>query len=260
MGRNSGGTSAVMGSMTGRVTGAMTCAVLLLLCPAATAAGPPRAASLTTGWEVREEAGDPAKAQPAPPEESAQDESSGAPVIAPGQDPSQSFRWRGTTVPSVFDARVNPKAYPGELRRYRLTFTGPQTPAGFSWLIAFEEVRRAAGVYLNGRRIGGDRDGYTPFALPALGLRPGRRNELVVKVDNRKNPHLLEGWWNWGGILRPVHLVPVGRAHVRDLGSPARDRLVAATRRCCWTACSSAAGRRWSTPCCRPRCGRRAGG
>ena len=233
MGRNSGGTSAVMGSMTGRVTGAMACAALLLLCPAAAAAaGPPRAASLSSGWEVRDEAGDPAKAQPAPPEESAQEESSGAPEITPGQDPSQSFRWRATRIPSVFDARVNPKAYPGELRRYRLIFTGPQAPSGFSWLIAFDEVRRAARVYLNGRRIGGDRDGYTPFALPARGLRPGRRNELVVEVDNRKNPYLLEGWWNWGGILRPVHLVPVGRAHVRDLGTMSKVACKGPARRC----------------------------
>jgi beta-galactosidase/beta-glucuronidase len=222
-----------MSAMTGRVTGALACAALLAHCPAAaTAAGPPRAAALTNGWEVRDEAGDPAKAQPAPPEESAEDESSGAPVITPGQDPSQSLRWRGAKVPSVFNARVDPDAYPGERRRYRLIFTGPQAPSGFSWLIAFDEVRRAAGVYLNGRRIGGDRDGYTPFSLPASGLRPGRRNELVVKVDNRKNPHLLEGWWNWGGIVRPVHLVPVGRAHVRDLGTMSKVACKGPARRC----------------------------
>jgi hypothetical protein len=221
--------------MSGRVTGALACAALLPLVGASAAlaaAGPPRAASLSQGWEVRDVAGDPAQAQPAPPEESAEGEDPGAPVVPPTQDPSQSFRWRGTTVPSVFDARVRPELYPGEVRRYRLRFPGPRTPPGFSWLISFGEVRRAAGVYLNGRRIGGNRDAYTPFALEARGLRPGQMNELVVKVDNRKDPRLLEGWWNWGGIVSPVRLLPIGRAYLRDLGTMSRVRCAGPGRDC----------------------------
>jgi beta-glucuronidase len=42
-------------------------------------------------------------------------------------------------------------------------------------------------------------------------------NELVVRVDNRKGERPREGWWNWGGILRPVTLVPRGRLDLRDL-------------------------------------------
>jgi beta-glucuronidase len=49
-------------------------------------------------------------------------------------------------------------------------------------------------------------------------LRPGAVNTLAVVVDSRKDPRLPEGWWNWGGIPRPVTLVPVGKAHLRDLG------------------------------------------
>jgi hypothetical protein len=167
--------------MTGRFPGALACAALLGLCPVAVAA-PPRAASLSKGWEVRDAAGDRAEPQPAPPEESAEGEEGGAPVIEPGRDPSQSFRWRSATVPSVFDAKVQPALYPGEVRSYRLRFTGPKVAPGFGWMIAFDSVRRSAGVYLNGKRIGGNRDGYTPFALPARGLRPGRPNELLVRV------------------------------------------------------------------------------
>src|SRR5204863_472146 len=35
-------------------------------------------------------------------------------------------------------------------------------------------------------------------------------NDLVVDVDNRKGPEPREGWWNWGGITRPVELVAQG--------------------------------------------------
>ena len=80
-------------------------------------------------------------------------------------------------------------------------------------------MRRAATVFLNGRRLGNNVDPYTPFTLRGRGLRPGRPNQLVVVVDSRKDPRLPEGWWNWGGIVRPVRLVPAGRAHLHDLGT-----------------------------------------
>jgi len=85
--------------------------------------------------------------------------------------------------------------------------------------MSFEEVRRAASVYLNGRHLGTNRDPYTPFAFAARGLRPGKTNQLLVVVDSRKDPRLPEGWWNWGGIVRPVKLVPVGPAYLDDLGA-----------------------------------------
>ena len=65
-------------------------------------------------------------------------------------------------------------------------------------------------MFLNGHRLGKNIDPYTPFAFEARGLRPGRENLLVVVVDSRKDPRLPEGWWNWGGIVRPVHLSPPG--------------------------------------------------
>ena len=122
----------------------------------------------------------------------------------------------------MFDTRALPSLYPGQVRRYRLSFRGPPTPRGFSWLLRFESVRRNAAVFLNGRRIGRNVDPYTPFTLEARGLRPGRQNELVVIVDGRKNPDLPEGWWNWNGIVRPVKLVPAGPAHIEDLGTMSR--------------------------------------
>jgi beta-galactosidase/beta-glucuronidase len=54
----------------------------------------------------------------------------------------------------------------------------------------------------------------------------------VVVVDSRKDPRMPEGWWNWGGIVRPVHLVPIGRAHLSDLGTMSRVSCRGGATRC----------------------------
>jgi beta-galactosidase len=184
---------------------------------------PPRERKLSDGWEMRVEAGAPAPPQEAPPEETAPESAPpAAPATAAGLAAQTPGEWERTRVPSVFDTRAVPALYPGQVRRYRLSFRGPPTPRGFSWLLRFESVRRSATVILNGRRIGRNVDPYTPFTLEAPNLRPGRTNELEVIVDGRKNPALLEGWWNWNGIVRPVALVPAGPAHIEELGTMSR--------------------------------------
>jgi beta-galactosidase/beta-glucuronidase len=175
---------------------------------------------LSDGWEVRSQAAAPAPDQPAPPLEGQPEGVPNTPeASAPGGRAPQGTAWSPVTVPSVFNSTAVASEYAGRVRRYRIRFTGPRTPRGFGWLIEFESVRRAATVYLNGRRLGRSVDPYTPFAFEARGLRPRRENQLVVVVDSRKDPRLPEGWWNWGGIVRPVRLVPAGRAHLNDLGT-----------------------------------------
>jgi Glycosyl hydrolases family 2, TIM barrel domain/Glycosyl hydrolases family 2 len=185
----------------------------------------PRASTLSSGWEVRVEPAAPAPPQIAPPLETAPEAVPlSAPATPAGRAAQAPGEWRPARVPSVVDARALPSLYPGVVRRYRLRFQGPDTPPGFRWLIQFESVRRNAAVFLNGRRIGRNVDPYTPFTVEARGLRPGRENELIVEVDGRKNPKLPEGWWNWNGIVRPVRLVPAGRAHLQDLGTMSQVR------------------------------------
>ena len=197
-----------------------TVAALAAAFPAAAAAAPPRAQTLTSGWEVRNQAAAPAPDQPAPPLEGQPENVPGDGQSAPGGQVSQeTTRWSPVTIPSVFDSKAVASEYAGQVRRYRISFTGPKTPRGFRWLIEFESVRRAATVFLNGKRLGKNVDPYTPFTFEARGMRPGRTNRLVVVVDSRKDPRLPEGWWNWGGIVRPVHLIPAGRAHLSDLGT-----------------------------------------
>jgi beta-galactosidase/beta-glucuronidase len=195
-------------------------AVLLVAFPAAAAAAPPRSQTLAAGWEVRNQAAAPAPDQPAPPlEGQPEDVPAGSQTTPGGTAAQQSSGWSPVTIPSVFNTKAVASEYGGQVRRYRLHFKGPPTPRGFRWLIEFESVRRSATVFLNGHRLGRSVDPYTPFTLEARGLRPGRENLLVVVVDSRKDPRLPEGWWNWGGIVRPVHLIPAGRAHLGNLGT-----------------------------------------
>jgi len=209
----------------------VTSAALLLLL-AGPAAAAPRAVGLSGTWEARDRPGDAAAPQPPPPEGDAGGDEVSSEGAPPTQDATQVFDWRPAAVPSVFDTVARPQLYAGQVRQYRLRFRGPRTPPRFRWLLRFESVRRGADVYLNGRLLTRNRDPYTPFTVEARGLRAGRQNLLVVVVDSRKDPRLPEGWWNWGGIVRPVRLVPAGRAHLADLGTLSRVRCRGPARGC----------------------------
>lgn len=126
--------------------------------------------------------------------------------------------WRGVRVPHLFDPKAAKAGFGGTVGWYRVRFTAPAARPGFDWELRFEQVRRVASVWLNGRPLGRHTDPYVPFALPGLGLRPGAPNELLLRVDNRKGKEPREGWWNWGGITRPVSLAPRGRLQLHDPG------------------------------------------
>ena len=127
--------------------------------------------------------------------------------------------WSPVSVPNDFNPVVDRQQYAGRVGWYKVRFTGPPVSGADSWWVRFEQVRRNAAVWLNGKQIGGNFDAYAPFALRATTLRPGRPNLLVVRVDNIRGPGSFpEDWWNWGGIVRPVTLEPVGRIALADLG------------------------------------------
>src|SRR4051812_26810535 len=165
-------------------------AVLAPSAGAAAAPAPPAAVPLGSGWELAMDPGDRG--------------------VADGRPDGRGADWRATTVPGVLDPQPDDDVFHGTVGWYRVSFPGPTAPAGYSWDLRFDSVRRVADIWLNGRPIGRHADPYVPFELPARGLRPGRPNTLVVRVDNRKGPEPREGWWNWGGIVRPVALVPRG--------------------------------------------------
>jgi beta-galactosidase/beta-glucuronidase len=202
---------------------ALAAVAALALVPGAAAAatpktapsGPPKPIQLRSGWEVRDLITPPTPVQHGPPPETAP-----SAARASGRLPAQAAQtggpWRPANVPSAFEGIARASQFGGTLKLYRLRFTAPNVKA-YSWAFEFEEVRRRATVSLNGKRIGISIDPYTPFQVPARGLRPGKVNTLEVLVDSRKDPRLPEGWWNWGGIVRPVSMAPIGAVHVSDL-------------------------------------------
>jgi beta-glucuronidase len=133
-----------------------------------------------------------------------------------GSGHAPSGGWRAVAIPNDFNPDPTPAGDRGQVFWYRDTFTGPPAQPGRGWAVSFTGVRRDATVWLNGRPLGTSNDPYAPFSLGAPNLRAGRRNTLIVRVDNVRS--MPEDWWNWGGITGPVSLVPVGRLALEDLG------------------------------------------
>jgi len=89
-------------------------------------------------------------------------------------------------------------------------FEKPKTPAKL--FLYFGAVNYKADVYLNGKKLGSHKGGFTPFnfEIPDSVIK-AKNNFLVVKVDNKRYadeiPTLNTDWWNYGGITRDVKLV-----------------------------------------------------
>jgi beta-glucuronidase len=163
------------------------------------AAAPPEAVPLNAGWEFKPDPGDQGRTQG-------------------WWNDQGNDGWSPVDVPHVFDPTPQESEFLGTVGWYRIHFTGPATPAGFGWIMHFGQARRIADVWLNGKGIGTHRDPYAPFGLYANGIVAGAENSLVVRVDSRRTAALREGWWNWGGLTRPVELEPTGGAQLTKLG------------------------------------------
>ena len=95
---------------------------------------------------------------------------------------------------------------------YKRSFSYKKGLASNRVFIYFGAVNYRADVYLNGRKLGSHKGGFTPFnfEIPDSVLK-ATGNFLVVKVDNKRYaeeiPTLNTDWWNYGGITRSVSLV-----------------------------------------------------
>ncbi|SFU56141.1 beta-glucuronidase [Pustulibacterium marinum] len=95
---------------------------------------------------------------------------------------------------------------------YQRTFDKPEVETNESVFLYFGAVNYEAHVYLNGKKLGMHKGGFTPFnfKIPAELLKD-TGNYLVVHVNNKRYadevPTLNTDWWNYGGITRDVKLV-----------------------------------------------------
>jgi len=95
---------------------------------------------------------------------------------------------------------------------YQRDFDLRKLKKGERAFLYFGAVNYEAHVYLNGRKLGMHKGGFTPFnfEIPA-DLITEKDNFLVVKVDNKRHaqeiPTLNTDWWNFGGITRDVKLL-----------------------------------------------------
>ncbi|MFL9483474.1 glycoside hydrolase family 2 protein [Chitinophagaceae bacterium LWZ2-11] len=97
---------------------------------------------------------------------------------------------------------------------YKKSFDYQKTKSSDKVFIYFGAVNYRADVYLNGKKLGMHKGGFTSFnfEIPDSILK-AKNNYLVVKVDNKRYadeiPTLNTDWWNYGGITRDVKLIEI---------------------------------------------------
>lgn len=104
---------------------------------------------------------------------------------------------------------------------YKKSFDFTRSLSGGTVFLYFGAVNYRADVYLNGKKLGMHKGGFTPFhfAIPDSVLK-AKGNFLVVKVDNKRAkdevPTVNTDWWNYGGITRDVELVEMPATYIAD--------------------------------------------
>lgn len=91
-----------------------------------------------------------------------------------------------------------------------------------------------AKVYVNGEKVGEHIGGYTPFNMEVTKVLKNGKNNVCVKVDNKRYaeavPTLNCDWFNFGGITRDVMLVELPQTYISSyrlqLKKGSRDQLV----------------------------------
>ena len=107
---------------------------------------------------------------------------------------------------------------------YRTVWVADVDPETFPLVaIRFEGVQGDAQVLVNGTRVGVIRSGYVEFEFPIeTAIRWGQPNEILVEVDNTKQP--ASRWYPGSGLYRPVHLVLRPRTYFANDGVRLRTR------------------------------------
>jgi len=100
---------------------------------------------------------------------------------------------------------------------YRKTFTLDKVDEGKSVVLNFDGVYMETEVWVNAKKAGVHKNGYTPFWFDITSLlsEAGKPNVIAVKVDNSgRNSR----WYSGSGIYRNVHLTLTQHVHVAVWG------------------------------------------
>jgi beta-glucuronidase len=104
---------------------------------------------------------------------------------------------------------------------YKRSFDFSKSAPSNKVFLYFGAVNYQSDVYLNGKKLGQHKGGFSPFQFEVPDtLLKEKDNFLVVKVDNKRKadeiPTLNTDWWNYGGITRDVLLVEVPGNYIKD--------------------------------------------
>ncbi|WP_294057247.1 glycoside hydrolase family 2 TIM barrel-domain containing protein [Sphingomonas sp.] len=102
------------------------------------------------------------------------------------------------------------------------------------FFLRFGAADYAASVWMNGKKLGEHRGGFTPFAFEVTDVLRGGDNQITVGVDSTRTPDdvppPVTDWENYGGITRSVTLIGVPETYVDDAWVRlTRDGRIAAT-------------------------------
>ncbi len=108
--------------------------------------------------------------------------------------------------------------YEGTVWYRRIFSASPKQ--GRRYFLYFGAVNYEAHVYLNGKKLGMHKGGFTPFEFEVTGKLKDGDNTIVVKADNTRKkdeiPTVNTDWWNYGGITRDVMLASAPATFISD--------------------------------------------
>ena len=161
--------------------------------------------------------------------------------------------WREVSVPHTWQVEAANADYRG-VAWYRREFDVVPEWTDGAVRLEFEAVFHSATVWVNGQPVGEHvGKGYTAFCLDATpALHPGKRNVVVVRVDNAFNEHMLprgrsSDWAHDGGIFRPVNLLVTPKIFIERLAIEAVPDLSSGSATVMVSAhCRNTGGESWS--------------
>ena len=123
------------------------------------------------------------------------------------------------TVPGDWNSQYEKLEFYEGVLWYRRNFT-VSLKENKRYFIHFGAVNYESHIYLNGKKLGVNKGGFTPFQFEVGDKLLNGDNFLVVMVDNTRKkdevPTINTDWWNYGGITRDVNLVETPESFIND--------------------------------------------